>query len=449
MKVLLVNPLPRGLMRVSTPMSIGYIGSSVKKSGHEVKVLDECLKRDLLPVLEDFRPEVVGITGYSLQYPRMKVIAEISKSLGCLVVAGGIHCSAYPEYVLKDCGSIDCVVKGEGERSFTELLRLGAPTGIPGIFYRNSHEIEGTPPEFIEDLGSLPFPWDVLDPKDYSTKMPAGVATRYSPVASVLTSRGCPYGCTFCCASVVQGRKIRLRSVENILDEIELLVRTFGIKEIQIIDDNFSFYGEHILGVCRGIKARGLKLSWSLTNGIRADRVDRSILEEMKEAGCYYFAVGIESGSERVLKMISKGLSLDRVRETVSCASKMGFITQGFFMMGFPEETKEDREISSKFACSLDLDRLCVAPVMALPGSELFRSAYSDELEDYDWEQAGVRYWEPIVGAGSHSVIRKSISKMRGKFYLNPKRTIRHISKVRTVHQALGMVKGLVAVVKE
>ena len=247
----------------------------------------------------------------------------------------------------------------------------------------------------------------------------------------------------------MHGKRIRLRSVPNILDELELLVKSYGIREIQIIDDNFSFYPEHVLGVCRGIKERNLKFSWTLTNGIRADRVNKEILREMKEAGCYYFAIGIESGSERVLKAVSKGLSLDAVESTVKEASKLGFITQGFFMVGFPEETEEDREVSSKFASRLSLDRLCVAPVMSLPGSELFNSQYGNGFDEYDWTQSGVKGWKPIPGAVDFHTIRKFIGRMRLRFYLNPIRNIRHILKIRTFHQALGMLMGLKAVVKE
>jgi radical SAM superfamily enzyme YgiQ (UPF0313 family) len=450
MKVLLVNPMPAGLMRVGTPMSIGYVGASLKKAGHVVRILDQTLRNQpqLREVLVNYKPEVVGITGYSDQYPSMKDVAYTSKKFGCMVAVGGVHCSAYTKYVLNDCGSIDFVIKGEGEYSFLELLSKGSPVGAPGIYYRNSGHPEGKKPELIEDLDSIPFPWEVLNPRDYSIGVPAGVVTRHSPVASVLTSRGCPYGCTFCCASVVHGKKIRLRSVGNILDEMEFLVKK-GIKEINIIDDNFTFYPEHVLGVCKGIKERGLKFSWTLTNGIRADKVNREILKEMRNAGCYYLAVGVESGSEKILKEVSKSLSLGAVERTVREADNLGFITQGFFMVGFPGETIEDRERSLRFAVKLPLDRACVAPVMALPGSELFNSQFGDRLDEYDWKQAGVKNWKPMPGAPDYKTVRKFIRSMRFRFYLNPIRNIKHILKVRTLHQALGMLKGLRAVVKE
>lgn len=448
--ILLVNPLPTGVMRVSTPMGLGYVGASLEKAGYGVRLFDQLLepRLDLWDVLQEYKPEVVGLTGYSFQYPSLKSSADISKKFGSVVVVGGVHSSAYPEHILGDCNSIDFVIKGEGEKSFTRLLD-GELKGVPGLYYRSSGHIEGNLPELIEDLDSLPSPWRVLNPRSYGAHRPAGMVSRHSPVASILSSRGCPYNCSFCCASVVQGKKIRLRSVPNVLDEIELLVRHFGIKDIQIVDDNFSFYPEHILGVCRGIRKRGLKFSWALANGIRADRVNEEILREMKESGCYYFALGIESGSERILKSISKDLSLDSVESTTKIASRMGFITQGFFMVGFPGETEEDRRISSRFASRLRLDRIGVTPVMALPGSELFNSQYGGKLDGYDCTQSSPKGWKPVPGASSHSTIRWSIRRMKLKFYLNPVRAFRHILKVRTLHQALGMLKGFVAVIEE
>lgn len=451
MKILLVNPLPAGLMRISTPIGIGYVGASLKAAGYEVKILDQTLKskQGLPELLTGFEPEVVGITGYSSQYTAMKEAANTSKRFGSTVVVGGIHSSAYPEYVLSDCASIDFVVKGEGEYSFPELLTRSSPVGIPGVYYRNSGRTKSRSPELIEDLDTLPYPWSVLNPSDYCSYKPAGMVTRYSTIASILSSRGCPYGCSFCCASVVLGKKIRLRSASNILDEMELLVKSLGIKEIQIIDDNFSFYPEHVISVCEGIRDRHLKFSWTLTNGIRADRIDEDVLKVMKEAGCYYFAIGIESGSKRILKTISKELSLESVESTTKAASKLGFITQGFFMIGFPGETKKDREMSSDFASKLPLDRMMVAPVMSLPGSDLFNSQFEGRLDEYDWAQSEVKGWKPVPGASDYTIIKKCIRRMRLRFYLNPIRNIRHILKIRTFHQLLGMLLGLKAVVKE
>lgn len=444
MKVLLVNPMPAGLMRVSPPMGLGYVGASLKRAGNEVLVYDETLKSvaTLREVLINFRPSIVGITGLSSQYPSVKRVARSAKEIGSTVVVGGIHASSYPEFTLSDCKNIDYVIKGEGEKSFVDFLDGRDISKIPGLYYRNHNGVKGKYPELIDNLDSLSPPWDVLHPKDYVTSKPAGVVSRQSIIAPLLTSRGCPYGCTYCCASVVQGKRIRLRSVGNILDEIEYLVNRCGIKEIQIIDDNFSFYPEHILGVCRGIKDRSLRLDWTVTNGIRADRVNKDILKEMRSSGCYYFAIGIESGSSKILKDISKGLSLDRVRETTKEADKLGFITQGFFMMGFPGETSEDWRQSSDFAAELKLDRIAVAPVMALPGSKLFDTQFGGDVSSYDWTQSGIKGWKPVPGAADYSTIKRSINRMRLKFYLNPIRNIRHVGKVRTWHQLRGMFSG-------
>lgn len=449
MRVLLINPNPAGLMRTSPPLGLGYVGASARKAGYDVQIFDMTLgNRDyssLNSFLNVFKPDIVGITCFSSQYPSAISVACIAKNYNkdIPVILGGIHASAYPEYILKEkAGLIDYIIKGEGEYSLPMFLQGNSLDKIPGLYYRQNGSIKGNESEFITDLDSLPSPWTVLDPYDYSTNMPAGVVSKHSTIGVVLSSRGCPYDCSFCCASVVQGRKIRLRSIRNFMDEIEYLVREKGIKEIQIVDDNFTFYKDHVLEFCMLKDIRDLKFDWTLTNGIRADRVDDLVLRSMKRAGCYYFAIGIESGSEKILGDISKNLSLNAVERTVTTADRLGFITQGFFMVGFPGETDSDRRASLNFAKSIPLDRMSSAPVMALPGSKLFEEHMGNDLTKIDLNHSCYREWAPMPGAPDYNTVMDFMRKMRLQFYLNPKRTLKHISKVRSLHQLLGFVRG-------
>ena len=452
MKVLLVNPSFPGNFHVTPPLGLGYVGTALREAGHIVKLVD--LGRDPKQYLEEilgaYTPECVGITGMSTQYPGMKQIAGLAKSKGVTTVVGGIHVSAIPEFVLEDCGDSDFAVKGEGERTFPELLwnleRGNSYKGIPGLYYRSSGHIVGELPAPIQDLDSLASPWNILDPWMYSSSRVHGLSARKGPAVSVISSRGCPYGCVFCSASQVHGKVIRLRSPENFLDELDYLI-SVGVREVQVLDDNFTFYREHAYAISQGIIDRGLQIFWTLPNGIRADKVDKELLEKMWIAGCYYVGFGIESGSERLLKIIRKALSLETVDHTIREANRIGFTTQGFFMVGHPEETVEDRAKTLKVAKSLPLDRISVSPMMPLPGSELYNYYVSQGLLDpktVDWTSFNRYLFSPFIGVS----LTRFIKKLHREFYLNPTRIWRNLSKVRSLSQVRGLLLGLYLVLR-
>lgn len=431
MKILLVNPPSPGQYHLYPPLGMGYVGSALKARGHEVRVLD-CYLQDKI---DGYKPDWVGITGLSPQYPAMKELARWGKSLGAVVVMGGIHASSLPEFVLKDCPEVDYVVKGEGELAFPDLVEGKAG---PGVYSRNGCQES----IYIQDLDSLASPWETLNLEVYSgpeIKI-CGVSGRRYPVASVLSSRGCPYGCIFCSQAQVHGKRIRLRSAKNFLDEIEYLVRERGMQEIQIVDDNFTFNYDHAYSIVQGIIDRRLDITWALPNGIRADRVDKKLLEKMRESGCYYFSVGIESGSPEVLRRANKGLSLEKVEETVREAGRLGFVIHGYFMVGLPGETASDIRETVRFASRIPLDRISVNPVVPFPGSELFSGI---EPSSFNWLEAlRERY-------GISEESRRAIRKLYLRFYLNPRRLYRHVTKIKSLSEFVGLFRGFGILVKE
>jgi radical SAM superfamily enzyme YgiQ (UPF0313 family) len=287
----------------------------------------------------------------------------------------------------------------------------------------------------------LEYPWQVVNPLDYAKGMGHGFMAKRRPVAPVLSSRGCPYKCSFCGGSVILGRKLRLRDPKYFVDEIEYLIDTFGIKEVHIVDDNFTFYKDHATRVCEEILKRKLDVSWALPNGIRADSVDYPLLQLMREAGCYYIALGIEFGSERMLKITHKQLSLDKAKQTIILAEKLGYITHGFFIMGHPQEQKEDTLATIETARAMPLDRFSVTFMVPLPGSEVFeyylQKGYLN-MDSVNWKQfAGPQYipYEELVGFLRSAYI---------KFYSNPRRVLRYLFKLRSLSQIKGLWPGVV-----
>ena len=439
MRVLLVNPPTLKGTQMSPPLGLGYIGAYLVSKGYETELLDLALPghNGLLQTIREYKPEVVGITGLSAQYNGMKHCAGIAKRGGATVLVGGIHASALPKFTLEDCKDIDIVVKGEGELSLVQLLESGSPTGIPGLFYRDNGGIRGLPPEYIEDLDSLPFPWNFLKLDDYKEVRLHGFTSKYGSVVSVLGSRGCPYSCTFCSASQALGKKIRLRSIPNFISELKELKST-GVREVQILDDNFTFYRDYAYGVCEEAIKEKLSIAWTLPNGIRADRVDYELLSKMKEAGCYYFGIGIESGSKRVLALMEKKLELSKVGEMVRWSNRLGFVTQGFLLVGYPGESEEDLRQTEKLVLGLPLDRISINPVVPYPGAKIFGGTGN-------WEKLDrLKYRVELTEEK-----RKFIRRLYLRFYLNPIRLLRHLLKMRTPSQVVGFIKGFTILIRE
>ena len=460
-KVLLINPPIVGSFYNTPPLGLAYVGTALKKAGHDVVLVDCCsrnMKLDSLAgLVTQLHPDYVGVTGFTIQYPAVRKLFPAIKQVDSAIttVFGGPHASVLTEYVMSDIPEIDFVIKGEGENAFPALIEALANGHrsdnnlrvIPGIAFREqvSRQIVVNPPSPIADLDDLGYPWQVVNPLAYSSARVHGFMAKRLPIAQVISSRGCPYQCTYCGGPLVLGRKVRVRDPKKFVDEIEFLIKMFGIREIQIIDDNFTFYKEHAAEVCQEILKRRLDITWSLPNGIRADRVDYELLQLMREAGCYYLAFGIEFGSEKILKLTRKNLSLKKARESVLCARKLGYITQGFFMMGHPLEEKEDILATIKLGQEMPFDRVSMDFLMPLPGSNLF-DYYRDKgylnLNDINWEQFGNRRFVPKTEFITCNDLCSLLRTATVKICLNPLRILRYLSKLRSVNQVRGLFAG-------
>jgi len=460
-KILLINPPIEGSPYKTPLLGIAYVGAALQRAGCDVMLIDCCLEDtnnidDILNLVVRVGPEYVGVTGFTIQYPAVKELFPAIKRMNPAIttVMGGHHASVLTEYVMKDIPEIDFTIRGEGEIAFPALIQVLSAgdksnnnfKSIPGIAFREQDRIIVNPPFPIADLDSLEYPWRVVNPLDYRKGISHGFTCKRSPIAPIISSRGCPYQCTYCGGPLVLGRKLRMRDPKRLVDEIEYLIDTFGVKEIQIVDDNFTFYKKHATQVCTELLQRKLDIPWSLPNGVRADRIDYELLELMRKAGCYYIAFGIEFGSERMLKLTKKALDIGKVKQAVNWAARLGYITQGFFMLGHPLETKEDVLKTLELSQELPLDRMSLDYVMPLPGSELFeyylQKGYLD-LEHIQWEQFGNRKFIPKTEFTTYSDLAKLSRRAHAKFYLNPRRAFRHMSKIRSVNQVRAILSAI------
>lgn len=389
MKVLLIDPPTFHLKgtdnpRAYLPLGLLSVAGILRKENFEVSIYDSKLSANIYKegdifhfgdtwmIIADMiskkRPDIVGISNlFSSQWPNALKVARLAKEVnkGIVTVVGGPHASVSPHDFLND-GSVDFVVMGEGEYTAVELLNsLSAHKHdlrrINGLAFRDNGEtVINERREFIRDLDELPYPaYDLTDMERYIYLQKKGYGSRplstKERAVSLFTSRGCPYNCVFCSIHLSMGKRFRAHSPGYVLGLIEMLIGKYGFNFIHFEDDNFTFDKERLDQILDGIFERGLKFRWGTPNGVRADTInDIRLLSKMKDAGCDYLNIGIESGDQKVLdEVIDKRLDLDVVVELAEKCHRLKIRLSAFFVVGFPQETAENIKNTMKFALML------------------------------------------------------------------------------------------------
>lgn len=434
--ILLINPSSKSFYQpakikeaaiFSPVLSLAAIAAPLISKGHKVKIIDANMynnpKEKIIESLKEFSADYAGITFTTPLYRQMLDIAKLVKEFNekIIVVGGGSHVSSLPQDTLRH-SPLDIAVRGEGDFTFLELIESEDINSIKGIFYKKDGRIFNNPNrEYIQDLDSLSFPaWSLYDIKSYKT---TDILTRLNPAGWIETSRGCPYQCPYCNKSVF-GALFRVKSPKRAVDEMEYMLN-IGFRELHIADDGFSTDLSRAKEICKLILRRKLKFPWATVTGIRIDCVDRELLNLMKKAGCYRIYYGIESGDQRILDYIHKGISLGQITEVVKESKKAGLEVVGGFMLGLPQESIESMQNTIDFAKTLDLDMAKVSVTIPLPSTTLY-----NELDkggyflSKDWDQFNVYviprrlYRHPQL---DWDTVEKFYKKFYRSFYLNPK----------------------------
>ena len=399
-KIVLVVPLSR-THYVVPPVGLGYLAAALRAAGFNDIVILDCLKerlglKGLEKRLHRLNPAVVGFQLYSYDFPFVsRGIALVKEALpGCTTIIGGAHVSAVGPAALQEIPGADFGFRGEGEAGLPLLMKgllkkEPVPLAeIPGLIYREGEQTRDNPRAVLTDLDALGFPaWDLMVPAEYPDS-PQGGFYKNFPIAPVATTRGCPYSCTFCGSTVNMGKKLRSRSIPLVLQEMELLYHEYGVREFHLIDDMFNFDKQRVMDFCHGIRERGLEISYTFPNGLRLNHLDLETLRTMKDTGAYSFNVGIESGSQRILDLMKKNLTLEFIEEKVNLIVAAGLEPCGFFIIGFPGETLEDIEATIRFAKRLKLKRAHFSNFLPLPGTGATRQLLENrEIEKPVWEE--------------------------------------------------------------
>lgn len=401
------------------PIGLAYIAAVLEREGYaDIKVLDAFTLEDagltadrpkkyhgLSPEgirreIADFRPDIVGVSSMYTMYSKganavIGIVKEINRNI--LIVCGGAHATINPEMLLED-KDIDLIVKGEGEQTFLEVVRAYESKGdiysVEGIIYRKDGRIYETPPRpLIRNLDTLPFPARHYMPMKRYFENTAKSSNYYirHPSATVVTSRGCPGRCIYCCVEKIWGRAWRGRSAVNVADEIELLIKDYGIREVQFTDDCLSADRTRLQEICRELIRRRLDIKWTPPAGIAIWQLNKDLLRIMKASGCYRLTFGLESGDPQTLKFIGKSYSYDYARQVIREANRLGIWTAGTFIIGFPSETKAQIRRTIKFALSSRLDFAVFYTPIVFAGTQLFE----------EFRKAGIAYDPEKTGTDS------------------------------------------------
>lgn len=371
-KILLVNPPTSSGMYASVMPPLGplYIDSYLRSKGLAVDFVDLGVEVNWGKALQKYlvknKPEIIGMSSNISNLSTTKEVAKRAKAYNkeAIVVVGGPLPSSSPELYLDE--NIDFVVKGEGELTFYNFIKNKSP--VEGMFIKDDGKInftgEGEP---MANLDDLPFPsLDKIAIRRYFVNF-----SQKMPVSSMITSRGCPFNCIFCNKSIF-GSKWRARSARNVVDEIKWQVNILGVKEICIMDDNFTLDKQRVHQICDLILSEGLKFKWQCQNGLRADSLDKELLLKMKKSGCWKIGIAPEVGDETILAKIDKKLDLEQIKEVNNWCRELGVCVHAFFMIGFPFETNENIEKTIDFSMKLDPVIADFAKVFPFPGTKLF-----------------------------------------------------------------------------
>ncbi len=396
MKVLLVKP--NNLAdHIQPSLGLGYLATQIRND-HDVMIHD-CIKENtsaeaIVDVVASYNPDLIGIQCYTFDTPKVyQMLKNIKNAFpDKLTITGGAHISSIPtESFAHFQPYLDFAFNGEGETSFPVLLKAiekgeKSFSGIQGVIWKDtSGEAHVNPPMLVQDLDSLGFPaWDLMPPETYPESQHGAFYEKF-PIAPIITTRGCPYLCTFCSAPNLSGRRLRHHSVEYIQKHITMLYER-GVREFHIVDDNFTFDMDYCKSVLRGIIDLKLDISLATPNGIRMDYLDDEMLELMREAGQYLITVAVESGTDRILKKMKKGTTVEKMRKNITLIKKHNFPVAGFFILGYPTETREEMEQTIRFSKELGLIRANFFTYLPLPGTASYNELVSSgEIKKVDW----------------------------------------------------------------
>jgi anaerobic magnesium-protoporphyrin IX monomethyl ester cyclase len=441
MEVLLLNPydenaVKNGLGFITPPLNLMYLAASLEKSNISVEIWDDDLMNKgffkIAEMAEKLSPKVVGITATTSTIKNSLKYLEVLKKYmpNILTVIGGPHTTFMPIETLNSSNALDVVVLGEGEDTIVDLVKnftlsenKESLEKVDGIVYKdgNGGKLKSTGPRpLIKDLDSLPFPArHLVEFKSY------GISKSQS--GGMITSRGCVYQCGYCSSSLIMGKKFRSRSPENVVDEIEELVNTYHLRDIAFMDDTFMLNKNRAAKIAEEINERGLDVGFVASS--RVDMVNKDLLSKLKNAGMNTIYYGVESGSQRILNLMKKGINLKQAELAVENAKNVGLEVLTSYILGYPGETVNDMNQTIDFSISLEPDYCQYSILTPFPGTPIYHDLkqkdliYTENWEKYTVMKPVLKYEELGLNKG---MIERKLAQAYLKFYTRPKYLLKH-----------------------
>ena len=390
-KIALVNPPPPvgAFVHYQSPLiGLAYMAAFLEKNGFKVKVVDcpplkinyEGLKREIV----SFKPEIVGITSVTVTFPSALQSACAIKEAypEALIVLGGPHVTVTDEQTIREYSAVDVVVRGEGEQTLLELASLVSKSDqanleqVMGLTFGRNGKVVRTPDRpLIQNLDELPFP-------DYKHFQLAKYRYFGKLILPIISSRGCPFKCTFCLAPRMAGKRFRARSPKNVVDELEWLRDIHKADAFTFHDETFTYDKKRVFEICEEIKNRNVGLPWDCST--RVDQVSKELLAKMRDANCQLVSFGVESGSQRILNAMKKGTTVEQNERAIRWAKEAGLSVSISVIIGYPGETADTLEQTLDFIRKNEPDSILMSLATPYPGIELF-----DVMEKMGWKMCG------------------------------------------------------------
>jgi radical SAM superfamily enzyme YgiQ (UPF0313 family) len=402
MKVLLVSPPNNKPIRYEIPNEIDeeigalpslgllYLASALERnSHHQIEIMDYRIKKysldELSQYIQNYKPDIIGITTSTFNLLDVLDVVDTAKSLSpdTYICLGGPHASIYPKETLHLNG-VDFVVVGEGEYVFNDLLyaleNKKSFEDIAGLGYKkDGREHISSKKVFVENLDQLPFP----DRRKIDYKRCYSLLGSGKLMATIQSSRGCPYGCT--CCDQQSGRKIRQRSVDSLLEEIDYL-KSLGVDDLFFIDDLFTTNRQRVYDFCNTLIRKKIKIRLKIS--ARVDSIDKYLLRMLKHAGCYRIHYGIESATQRILDTLNKKITLQQIEDAIRWTREVGITSFAYFMLGCPGETEEEVLRTIDYAIQLNVNYAHFSIATLYPGTDMYQMALHKQLIKSDiWQE--------------------------------------------------------------
>jgi radical SAM superfamily enzyme YgiQ (UPF0313 family) len=369
------------------PLGISILAAELEQLGHEVKLFD-----DSIDELEDIKAgmewaELVGISSLTPNARRARELGKVAREeIGRPVVMGGPHPTTNPEFFL-NAGAADICVQGEGDYTLPEIVeklhKRDEWHTIEGItFLKDGEQVQTPRRPLLKKIDEIPFPayhlWDI----------PKYMRLMVNPGVTLITSRGCPYACTFCDAEMTP-RQYRAMSPERTVDLMEMILRRYNPPQLVLFDDLFTIQRKRVIAICKEIIKRDLFFEWVAES--RVDTMDWEMLRWMRKAGCVKIYYGLESGSPEMLVTMKKGVTPDKVRAGAKLNRQLGMYFKFFILYGFPEDTTKDHRLTEELIAQTRPDAVCCSILQPIPGTEVY-----EQLKPYltrDVAEMEFHYW--------------------------------------------------------